>query len=94
MSAEFCRNQAALQQQRAEASPLENVRRIAIVAAATWEVEALAAERREGRRRVARATAQARPQTREAELSENPDRGYAADAVPWPAPRGEAHPLH
>lgn len=62
MSAEFCRLQAALQQQRAEDSPLDNVRRIAVLAAATWEGEALAAERRDSRRLIAREATEAKQQ--------------------------------
>jgi len=62
MSAEFCRLQAALQQQRAAESPLDNVRRIAVLAAATWEGEALAAERRDNRRLIAREATEAKQQ--------------------------------
>jgi hypothetical protein len=79
MSAEFCRLQAALQQQRAAESPLDNVRRIAALAASTWEGEALAAERRESRRLGARAATEAKQHARDdGVVSENPDRGLAA----------------
>ena len=77
MSPEFCRLQAALQQQRADDSPLDNVRKIAVLAASTWEGEALAAERRERRRLVARAATEAKQHARDE--SENPDRGLAAE---------------
>ena len=60
MTAEFCRLQAALHQQRADDTPLDNVRRIAVLAASTWEGEALAAERRETRRVIARAATEAK----------------------------------
>jgi len=80
MSAEFCRLQAALQQQRADDSPLDNVRKIAVLAASTWEGEALAAERRERRRLVARAATEAKQHARDHSVpSVNPDRGLAAE---------------
>lgn len=80
MSAEFCRLQAALQQQRADDSPLDNVRRIAVLAASTWEGEALAAERRERRRLVARAATEAKQHAHDSGVpNENPDRGLAAE---------------
>jgi hypothetical protein len=79
MSAEFCRLQAAEQQQRAAESPLDNVRRIAVLAAATWEGEALAAERRERRRLVARAaTETARQASYDIALGGNPHGDSAA----------------
>jgi hypothetical protein len=78
MSAEFCRLQAALQQQRAADSPLDNVRQIATLAAATWEGEALAADRRERRRLIERAAEATPPASDDIAPGENPDRGLAA----------------
>ena len=79
MSAEFCRLQAALEQQRAVDSPLDNVRRIAALAASAWEGEALGAERREKRRLIARTATETKQHTREDIVpGENPDRSLAA----------------
>lgn len=50
ISSEFCRAQEAQQNERAENSPLGNVKTIALGAAAAWRTEAVAAERRERRR--------------------------------------------
>lgn len=51
-SADLCRCQEALHLSRASEATLENVRRIATVAAAAWGQEALFAEAREGRRKL------------------------------------------
>jgi hypothetical protein len=80
MSAEFCRVQAAHQQRCAADSPLDNVRRIGALAAATWEGEALAAELGARRRQVARAATETKLRARDdLVLSENPDRGVASE---------------
>ncbi len=74
-SSAFCRTQEALQIQRATDSKLANVRSIATAAAAVWSAEAVLAEQRERRKRVAeslRATTSG-----EDTFSENPDRGFA-----------------
>ncbi|MHA6721182.1 hypothetical protein ACX40Y_17245 [Sphingomonas sp. RS6] len=78
-----CRAQEARQRQLAANASLPNVRDIAFVAAAAWEKEALAAEKREARDRetrrrrgeanLGRATSPFDDRT----LSENPDRGFA-----------------
>ena len=79
MSAEFCRAQAAHHHQRAADSPLDNVRRIAAVAAATWEGEAVFAEHRERRRLIARAATEAKlPAGDDSAADENPDCGHIA----------------
>ena len=78
MSAEFCRLQAEVERRRGVDSPLDNVRRIAIVAAATWESEARAAEQREALRSKARSWTEAKVQAIDTlGSSENPDRGRA-----------------
>lgn len=46
-SSAFCRAQEAAQRQRAASEPLENVRQIALAAAAAWNAEAVWAESRE-----------------------------------------------
>lgn len=48
-SADFCREQEALQRAKAESEPLENRRKIAIVAANAWAKEALLAEVRDSK---------------------------------------------
>jgi len=80
-SSAFCRAQQARQTMRASESALDNVRSIAMRAAAAWGMEAISAERREDRqtRRVEEdgllhETAEDRM------LSENPDRGFASQA--------------
>ena len=79
MSAEFCRAQAAHHHQRAADSPLDNVRRIAVVAAATWEGEAVFAEHRERRRLVARTATEAKPHAGDDSApGEIPDPGHIA----------------
>jgi len=86
-TARICRTQEAHQRAISLNAPLLNVRMIAARAAATWEKEALAAERREARaeRTVALRDAGAvvdlplpRPgPLDERSLSENPDSGFA-----------------
>ncbi|WP_343615475.1 hypothetical protein [Novosphingobium sp.] len=82
LSAAFCRAQEALQLQRADSEPLENVRKIARAAAKAWNTEAAWAESREnGHATVPRLRLS--PQEREEDrqesgsLSENPDRGLS-----------------
>lgn len=48
-SASLCREQEAIQRQRAATAPLENVRLVAERAAAAWSLEAKAADDREAR---------------------------------------------
>ena len=85
ISSEFCREQAAFHREQARQSSLINVREVAERAAASWMVEAIAAERREERHRVLlamRAARDAAPEkkaavTEDSGLSENPDLGCA-----------------
>jgi hypothetical protein len=80
-SASLCRSQQAAQLERAAAAILVNVRTIAEAAAAAWGVEAVLAERREQRRGAPAQAADAAHRERErrdADMSENPDRGHAA----------------
>lgn len=62
-SSSFCRSQEAIQTKRAEDSPLQNVKSIAMQAAAMWRNEAVAAEQREQRhgKRVAALDAEQQP---------------------------------
>ena len=76
-SSDFCAAQEALQNARADASTLDNVRGQAMAAAAAWAKEgALALKREERKLRDAPAGA-----TEANGFSENPDRG-AAEAAP------------
>ncbi|MET0250311.1 MAG: hypothetical protein ABW164_11360 [Sphingobium sp.] len=52
-SAALCRSQEELHRRIAAESDLQNVRRIALAAARAWEVQALEAEGREARSKVA-----------------------------------------
>jgi hypothetical protein len=79
-----CLAQESLQRERAKSEPLENVRLVALRAAIAWGHEAIAAERRESRKRRTRAIAdimQVQRQRTHGEdrrtYSENPDRGFA-----------------
>ncbi|MFC3711333.1 hypothetical protein ACFOMD_02045 [Sphingoaurantiacus capsulatus] len=91
-SATLCRAQEAAQHQRAAAATLDNVRTIALAAAAAWGEEGGLAEKREARaantQRLAR-VALAAKQALELGLSENPDRGLVPGADPAAPP-----PLH
>lgn len=53
-SSELCRKQERLQLDRAEATSLDNVRRLATNAAKVWHQEALVAEKRETRQAQAK----------------------------------------
>jgi len=82
LSSNFCRMQETNQRDRAAHAKLENVRIIAARAATAWGVEALSAERREGRRERTRIIAdmaalqnERLPSEEDRLLSENPDRG-------------------
>lgn len=82
-SSSFCRAQQAHHQARAEAAPLENVRRRAATAAEAWSVEAAGAARREARHAQlvrARAAVPAADGYERMDRfdSETPDRGRAA----------------
>jgi len=75
-----CRAQEARQRQLATDAPLPNVRDVAFIAAAAWQKEALAAEKREAREaatRLHRIGASLERTTEDRGLSENPDRGFA-----------------
>jgi hypothetical protein len=82
LSAAFCRAQEALQLQRADNEPLENVRKIARAAAKAWNTEAAWAESRENGH-VTAPRLRLSPQEQEEDrqdnglLSENPDRGFS-----------------
>lgn len=83
LSSTFCRMQETNQRDRAAHAILENVRVIAARAATAWGVEALSAERREGRRERTRIIAdmaalqnERLPSEEDRLLSENPDRGF------------------
>lgn len=87
-SLSLCRTQEDIHRQRAANTSLENVRLIATNAAAAWAKEATAAESREARQRRIDTGAQTiDPTIEDAEahddvsLSENPDRGLAANAA-------------
>jgi hypothetical protein len=69
----LCRAQEAQQRARAAATTLNNVRDQAMIAAAAWNKEALAADRREARKALRLAV----PGEDERAFSENPDRGFA-----------------
>jgi hypothetical protein len=91
-SSALCRTQEALHLDRAASSTLENVRAIAVKAAAAWGHEAAAAEKREARGLRTRAIADLlavqkleaageaddgdEAEEVEREFSENPDRGF------------------
>jgi hypothetical protein len=83
-SSALCRSQESLHLRRAANTQLDNVRAVAVDAAAAWGKEAVAAERREGRQaevRLSTKAAAARKADLDASndllLSENPDRGFA-----------------
>lgn len=70
----LCRTQEARQHALATATELANVRSVALLAAAAWAKEALAARRREERLRTR--GAEAALSLVERDFSENPDRGF------------------
>jgi hypothetical protein len=80
-SAEFCRAQAARHQALAAAAALDNVRDVALLAAAAWMKEAEAADHRERRREASRQRTIVEPpqglSPHDRLFSENPDRGFA-----------------
>lgn len=77
----FCRAEEARQRALAGTAKLENVKRIAIIAAAAWAKEGAAAEHREARKLRAQEIARTGvmkgepPCMDDRGLSENPDRG-------------------
>lgn len=74
----MCRTQEARQLALAADAPLTNVKDVAILAAAAWAKEAIAAERREQRRARRGQELPYTPSLLEDRmLSENPDRGFA-----------------
>jgi len=75
-SAGFCREQEAIERNRASLASLPNVKAIATRAADVWAQEAMRAERREGKSSAAR-SAQRLSDDEVRMLSENPDRGLA-----------------
>lgn len=83
----FCRAEEARQRALAGTAKLENVKRIAIVAAAAWAKEGAAAEHREARKlrtqELAREGVAKRemPHVEDCILSENPDRGLYSRAL-------------
>lgn len=79
-----CRAQEARQRQLATDTLLPNVRDVAFIAAAAWQKEALAAEKREAREiatRSQRIAARFHRPSEDHALSENPDRGFADRAM-------------
>lgn len=72
----LCRTQEAHQHALAAGAELANVRSVALLAAAAWAKEGLAAVKREERLRAQ--GAEARLALAERDFSENPDRGFAA----------------
>lgn len=70
----LCRTQEARQHALAAATELANVRSVALLAAAAWAKEALAAGRREERLRTRGADAALA--LGERDFNENPDRGF------------------
>ncbi len=77
----FCLAQEVLQRDRAAASNLDNVRRVATSAAAAWAREAILALRREaklGREDRLPEAASLSEEVEDRLFSENPDRGLAA----------------
>ena len=88
ISSVLCREQEAIQRQRAATSTLANVRLVAERAAAAWSIEAKAAEAREARQQrslLLKATESGDEaglqDNRNRGLSENPDRGCPTPAV-------------
>lgn len=83
LTAAQCRAQEAIQWERANSEPLENVRIVALRAAIAWGHEATAAEQREARKRRTCAIAEMMVVQRQRTdddgktFSENPDRGLA-----------------
>lgn len=83
----FCRAEEARQRALAGTAKLENVKRIAIVAAAAWAKEGAAAQHREARKLRAQEIARTRVQNGEPShiedhvFSENPDRGLCNYAL-------------
>lgn len=84
LTSDQCRAQEAIQWERAQSEPLENVRIVALRAAIAWGHEATAAEQREARKRRTVAIAEMMQVQRQRTddddrrtFSENPDRGFA-----------------
>ena len=73
----MCRAQQARQLALAASAPLMNVKTVAVLAAAAWAKEAIAAQRREERRAGRnRELPYMHPLLEDRMLSENPDRGF------------------
>ena len=84
LTSDQCRAQEAIQRERAQSEPLENVRIVALRAAIAWGHEATAAEQRDARKRRTAAIAEMMQVQRQRTddddrrpFSENPDRGFA-----------------
>lgn len=84
LTSDQCRAEEAIQWERAQSEPLENVRIVALRAAIAWGHEATAAEQREARKRRTVAIAEMMQVQRQRTddddrrtFSENPDRGFA-----------------
>lgn len=80
-SAAFCRTQEAFHRDRAAGTTLENVRTVAVRAAAAWNREASLADQLENKRRAGGTLPAAGSLTEEQDdqlFSENPDRGQAS----------------
>ncbi len=93
-SPEFCRAQATRHQSIAAGAELENVRGVALLAAAAWTKEAQSADHRERRRAASRERAMVEPpeglSPHDRLFSENPDRGFADGEGDIAAGTGEA----
>jgi hypothetical protein len=86
LSSNLCRTQQRYQRDRADNANLRNARRIADAASVAWEREALVAEGREERQKLARKVVKSMPshapkpqQLLDWLCSENPDREFAND---------------
>jgi|GEM_PF-455098 len=89
LSAKFCRAQAAHHRSIAAGAPLNNVKGVALLAAAAWAKEAQAADHREKRRAgvklqavlAAPGLASGSVGTDDSLFSENPDRGFVTASM-------------
>jgi len=84
LSSALCRSEQARHQSLASSATLANIHGIAMLAAAAWAREAVAAEKREERMRLRELTRETGqppyrepPAPEDRSFSENPDRGFA-----------------
>lgn len=77
LTSTMCRSQQTRQLDLAADATLPNVKGIAMLAAAAWAKEAVAAERRELRHAAVRMSLPAISLADDRAFSENPDRGFA-----------------